>query len=40
MIRFCRCQLRTTDVPAARAFYARVVDVEMAVGAIKTLLRP
>jgi predicted enzyme related to lactoylglutathione lyase len=27
MIRFCRYQLRTKDVPAARAFYSAVVDL-------------
>ena len=27
MIRFCRYQLRTTDVAAARAFYAAVIDL-------------
>jgi len=27
MIRFCRYQLRTTDIPAARAFYAPLVDL-------------
>jgi predicted enzyme related to lactoylglutathione lyase len=27
MTRFCRYQLRTTDIPAARAFYAPIVDL-------------
>lgn len=27
MIRFCRYQLRTTDIPAARAFYSAVIEL-------------